>query len=156
MFVLRIGHGEISFTSEYSRELNEVTGVHEQLIIAKLLHEEHATILRTRGPYNSAFKRKADDGFSIDVPLTMWTMLLSGLIMVQVVTPDGRALACLDVRRGQKYACVHDSNRKNASELLVCVDSRGRGKKHLFSLKVENLEWRKVQGLFNMGDAEFM
>ena len=137
--------------------------MHEQLIIAKLLHEEHATILRTRGPYNSAFKRKVDDGFSIDVPLTMWTMLLSGLIMVQVVTPDGRALACLDVRRGQKYTCVvHDSNRKNASELLVCVDpvtshqGRGRGKKHLFSLKVEKLEWRKVQGLFNMGDAEFM
>ncbi|KAF8251680.1 hypothetical protein K440DRAFT_658355 [Wilcoxina mikolae CBS 423.85] len=143
-------------------ELRDITGVPEQLIIAKLLHEEPTTILHTRCPYNSAFKRSTDDGFSIDVPLTMWTMLLSGLIMVQVLTPQGRALACLDVRRGTKYTCViHDNNPTNAQDRLVCADlmtsqRRGMGKKHLFALQMKKIHWTKVQGLFNMQEAEFM
>lgn len=143
-------------------ELHDVTGIPEQLIIAKLLHEERTTILHTRGPYNFAFTRRSDDGFSIDVPLTMWTMLLSGLIMAQVMTPQGYALVCLDVRRGTKYSCVgHQVSSVDAKEKLVCLDpttsqKRGTGKHHLFSLQKKEIDWMSVQGLFNMPDAEFV
>ncbi|KAM5342126.1 hypothetical protein ACJ41O_015157 [Fusarium nematophilum] len=83
-------------------ELSSVTGVNEQLILAKLIQDESISTLETRGPYNTVFNRRSEDGFSIDRPLSTWTMLLSGLIMIEVESPRGRGLVCLDLRRGTK------------------------------------------------------
>ncbi|KAK4149526.1 hypothetical protein C8A00DRAFT_37878 [Chaetomidium leptoderma] len=58
-------------------ELSSVTGMHAQLSIAYLLECEETSFLETRGPFHVAFRRKGDDGFSIDEPLTMWTLLCS-------------------------------------------------------------------------------
>ncbi|KAM3064784.1 hypothetical protein ACMFMG_008735 [Clarireedia jacksonii] len=94
-------------------ELHSVTGINDQLILAKLLYDEPKTILQTRGPYNCVFTRKADsgDGFSIDRPLSMRTMLLSGLIMIQVQAAyHGEFLVCLDIRTGKDYNIVLQSN----------------------------------------------
>lgn len=153
-------------------ELQAVTGINAQLILAKLLHDESTTILNTRGPFNSAFTRKADDGFSIDVPLTMWTMLLSGLIMLKVASLQGHALVCLDARRGTKYICIGHKNpnpSKNKNDLpLVCLGlsrpSPGKSnpsqrqipEKRRFPLKKSELEWKRVLGLYSNRDSEFI
>lgn len=73
-------------------ELSSVTGIDEQLILAKLLQDESISALQTRGLYNTVFNRKSEDGFSIDRPLSTWTMLLSRLIMIEVDTVRGRGL----------------------------------------------------------------
>ncbi|TGZ79160.1 hypothetical protein EX30DRAFT_365477 [Ascodesmis nigricans] len=141
-------------------ELHAVTGVHEQLIIAKLLHEESTSILQTRGPHNFPFRRTADTGFSIDVPITMWTMCLSGLIVIQVVTPEGNdALACLDVRRGTEYAVfVHDYNSVMSRTQLACLEliekKQDTKTQYRIRLTKQDLQWTRVKGLFTMPEHE--
>ncbi|KAI5836795.1 hypothetical protein DFP73DRAFT_589437 [Morchella snyderi] len=101
-------------------ELQTVTGIHDQLIMAKILHDERGTILNTRGPYNSVFQRRSEDGsgFSIDRPLTTRTLLLSGLTMLKVVTPQGHALVCLDARRGTDLRVV---THRGIEELMLIL-----------------------------------
>jgi hypothetical protein len=137
-------------------ELHSVTGIDEPLILARLLQDEQTTILNTRGPYNATFKRKADDGFSIDAPLTMWTMLMSGLIMVQVKSSQGPALVCLDVRRGTKFVTVARSDMIKAKqdELLVCMDMERPGE--LLPLKLVKLDWSGMVGIYNNTKAKFI
>ncbi|KDN65668.1 putative conserved hypothetical protein [Colletotrichum sublineola] len=81
-------------------ELQSITRIDAQLIIAKLLHDERrGSVLNIRGPYNSAFLRRSTEGFAIDEPISSSTLLLSGLTMLKVVTAKGHALVCPDFRR---------------------------------------------------------
>ncbi|KAJ6257336.1 hypothetical protein Dda_8225 [Drechslerella dactyloides] len=100
-------------------ELQAVTGINEQLIMAKLLHDECGGrgVLTTRGPYNSIFLKRSDDGFSIDRPLRTRTMLLSGLTLLKIVTPRGHALVCLDARRGTRLRVVGHQGLQNREYL---------------------------------------
>jgi hypothetical protein len=86
-------------------ELSSVTGIHEQLIMAYLLQNE-TSFLQTRGPFNAVFRHRSDDGFSIDRPLSLWTLLLSGLIMVEGRSLKGMELVCLDLRRSTPFDSV--------------------------------------------------
>jgi hypothetical protein len=114
-------HGHVRCRSV--TELHSVTHIPVKFILRKLLDAEGTSILDTKGPFNAAFSRRYDTGFSIDRPLTMWTMLLSGLIMVKVDTDQGPALVCLDVNRGTKYVSVghHDSMRSKNKERAACL-----------------------------------
>lgn len=47
---------------------------------AYLLQDESNSFLQTCGPFNAAFRRRSEDGFSINMPITMRTMLMCGLI----------------------------------------------------------------------------
>ena len=87
-------------------ELSSVTGIHEQLIVAYLLQHEETSFLETRGPFNAVFRRRSEDGFSIDRPLSLWTLLLSGLIMIEGRSLKGLELVCLDLRRGTHFDSV--------------------------------------------------
>ncbi|KAK1832648.1 hypothetical protein QBC39DRAFT_347839 [Podospora conica] len=91
-------------------ELSSVTGIHEQLIMAYLLQTETTSFLTTRGPFNSVFRRRSDDGFSIDRPLSLWTLLISGILMIEVDSIFGRGLVGLDLRRGQVLGAVPDTS----------------------------------------------
>jgi hypothetical protein len=148
-------------------ELQSVTGINDQLIMAKLLHDERGTILNTRGPYNSVFQRKSEDGsgFSIDRPLNTRTLLLSGLTLMKVMTAQGHALVCLDARRGTDLAVVEHRglDRKNH---LVC-ENINRPRSHTskqsrslqsvrLPLAKSPLRWKKVQGVYNILDAVFV
>ncbi|KAI1503005.1 hypothetical protein F5X99DRAFT_377307 [Biscogniauxia marginata] len=106
-------------------ELKSVTGIDGQLIIARLLLDEAKTQLQTRGPYNCVFNRRTEstDAFSIDEPLGIRTMLLSGLIMVQVHAPyHGEFLVCLDSRRGTEYEVVMQSKSPVEEEEYIVSD----------------------------------
>ncbi|KAG8161425.1 hypothetical protein KVR01_008412 [Diaporthe batatas] len=74
-------------------ELQSITGIDGQIIIAKLLHDERrGSVLNICGPYNSAFLRRANEGFSIDEPIDSSTLFNSGLLMLRVATARGHAL----------------------------------------------------------------
>lgn len=148
-------------------ELNAISGINEQFIMAKLLHDERGgSELKTRGPYNKAFlQRDSADGFSIDCPLQMKTLLLSGLIMLKVVTPRGHALVCLDARRGTELKVVeHQGNQ--SQEHLICEDihklqdRRGQkkteDKSRLQLMTSRELKWKRVQGVYSDMNAEFV
>ncbi|KAL1840787.1 hypothetical protein VTJ49DRAFT_7742 [Mycothermus thermophilus] len=160
-------HGRVKCRSV--SELHAVTGIHEQLILAKLLHDEHGSILRTRGPFNAAFLNKSDAGFSIDVPLKNKTMLLSGLVLIKVEIALGYALVCLDVRRGTELRTVNHREVNSNTPRLICprMDrlapaalSKAHGEEPSrqlrFPLKMGALEWRRVEGIYNVLDAEFI
>jgi hypothetical protein len=141
-------------------ELHSVTRIDEQLILAKLLHDEDTSILKTRGPYNCPFLRKSEDGFSIDKPLSMWTMLLSGLIMVQVQTPRGPALVCLDVRKGTSGVIEEENMPTEEQEYIYCdtleSQDKKRGAERRLRLKYGCLGWHRVDGLYSIHDSVFV
>jgi hypothetical protein len=103
-------------------EIYSITGISPQHIIAKLLHDDcEESVLQTRGPYNSVFRNRQTEGFSIDVAIRQSTLLLSGLTMLKVVTAKGHALVCLDSRRKTELqAIVHRPRAQK--EYLFCED----------------------------------
>ncbi|KAI0413324.1 hypothetical protein F5X98DRAFT_390954 [Xylaria grammica] len=135
-------------------ELSSITGYSDQLILAKLLHDEKESILVTRGPYNSVFERRAErngDGFSIDLPVKTRTLLLSGLTMLKVQTPLGYGLVCLDARRGRHYSVVchrasNSNKRKGSGAAVVTLPMKWS----------KELEWRRVEGVYSELDAAFV
>ncbi|KAK4204823.1 hypothetical protein QBC40DRAFT_164201 [Triangularia verruculosa] len=149
-------------------ELHAISGIDEQCIMAKLLHDERGgSVLTTRGPYNKAFlNQSSGDGFSIDCPLHMKTLLLSGLIMLKVVTPRGHALVCLDARRGSELMIVeHQGNQ--AQEHLICEDINRLQEQHGRRMKApdgirlqlavsKSAKWNRVQGVYKDMQAEFV
>jgi len=150
-------------------ELRAVTGINDQLIIAKILHDESESVLKTRGPYNAVFLRKTEDGlsgFSIDVPINNKTLLLSGLSMLKVETPLGHALVCLDTRKGTELSVVEHREVGTKTERLMCQNidrlaqaAMSNGKRHVqlkLPLKTGELEWRKVEGVYNFLEVVFV
>ncbi|KAK0715384.1 hypothetical protein B0H67DRAFT_580601 [Lasiosphaeris hirsuta] len=154
-------------------ELEAVTGIRAQLIIAKLLHDESGGgILVTRGPYNSIFRKRSaegGEGFAIDRPISTTTMLMSGLTPLQVVTPRGQALVCLDARRGTGLRLVgHQANA--ADQYLVCEDvnrlrklakeGSNAGEKgkcmRLQLLLSKELKWKRVLGIYDAQNVVFV
>ncbi|KAM4064482.1 hypothetical protein HRG_005152 [Hirsutella rhossiliensis] len=151
-------------------ELEAVTGIRDQMIIAKLLHDESGGgILVTRGPYNSVFLRRSNEGFSIDRPISTTTMLMSGLMPLKVVTPRGQALVCLDSRRGTRLRIVgHQASPED--QYLVCEDvsrlqklamegtsAREKGKcVRLQLLLSKELRWKRVLGVYDAGNVAFV
>lgn len=109
-------------------------------ILVKLLGDELFSFLETRGPYDAVFRRRPqDDGLSIDRPLTMWTMLCSGLIIVEVEVARGRGLVCLDLRRGTLLETIKRLGEQNDEEPIYIHSSQllheegqrsGRGPKY--------------------------
>ncbi|KAL6365363.1 hypothetical protein LRP88_01353 [Fusarium phalaenopsidis] len=144
-------------------ELSSVTGIDDQLILARLLQQESGTPLQTRGPFNTVFSRKASggDGFSIDQPLSIRTMLLSGLIMIQVqAIYHGKFLVCLDLRRGTEFNVVLQTRESvvDEEECIVSdrlVDEHSLGTEHRIILKKAKASWSRVVGVYGQNDAWF-
>lgn len=165
------------------KDVHEVTRIDPQMILMNLLHGERDNILRTRGPFNGMFGRKADgpDGFSIDEPVKLSTMLASGFIVLKVINEKGEHLICEDVRKGsagtsisrdefEKFlACMDvgrdaigdssddeeekEGERKNEKGAVVKVRRKEESEKVL-KLKVEEFRWSKVLGLY-IRDSKF-
>lgn len=157
-------------------ELAATTSVDDQVIIARLLHDDCGDgILQTSGPFNSVFRRQTGEGqgFSIDRPIHLATLTLSGLTLLKVVTPRGNAVVCLDHRRGTDLATVLHQGGQD-KQRLVCDDVSQRikdngGTMHwkdwlgprqtkLHLTKAEHFKWKRVQGLydFEKEDVVFM
>jgi hypothetical protein len=159
-------------------DVNEVTKIDPQMILMNLLHGECDNILKTRGPFNGMFGRQAEgpDGFSIDVPVKLSTMLASGFIMLKVINEKGEHLICEDVRKGSSglsvtrneadtFLMVRDVGKDmldegsdegvDKSESEQVKSRRPVNEEKVLKLRVvENFRWVKVLGLY-IRDSKF-
>ncbi|KAF2204159.1 hypothetical protein GQ43DRAFT_460999 [Delitschia confertaspora ATCC 74209] len=105
-------------------DLSYVTGLDPQVILSYLLQEERRNILLTRGPYNGMFTSKTEnDGFAIDEPPHLSTMLHSGFVLLKVANEKGEHLVCMDVRKGAGAAnCL-----KGMTESFLARKDIGKG-----------------------------
>jgi hypothetical protein len=152
-------------------DLADVTGMDKQTILAKLLSNEMNTTLITKGPYNGMFKRKSEsssEGFSIDEPVKLSTMLASGFIILKVISNNGEHLICLDARKKTKVDWAH--KKANSMSYLCCLDMPSndgdewsfqkenkpstKGPKHVFYLREAAIGWHRLIGLYT-ADAVF-
>ena len=143
---------------------HSISGVDDQLILVELLPDESDSYLQTRGPYNSVFKRKSSgaNGFSIDRPMSLRTLLLSGLIMILIQAHHGKFLACLNLCKGTDYNIVlHENRSTNKKELIVSDsllsgDTQQRTAHHRIPLKVtEETTWGRIVGVYGQSECLF-
>ncbi|KAK3949798.1 hypothetical protein QBC32DRAFT_377923 [Pseudoneurospora amorphoporcata] len=148
-------------------ELSSVTGIPDRLILAKLLQDESLSRLDTRGPFNAVFHRQSNNGFSIDRPIGMWTMLLSGLIMIEVESVGGKALVCLDLRRGTRIAMIGNTADFQCEEKKSYIHCKmipgrkelaGEGHEHPNKLPLNSgaIQWMRSLGFYSNKDAVFV
>jgi hypothetical protein len=159
-------HGRV--VCESVTDLADVTGVDKQMILMKLLHNEKAIALITKGPYNGMFDRKSEatsEGFAIDEPVQLSTMLASGFIILKVISYHGEHLICLDARK-RSVLDYADSEASLSMDYLSCLElSNGEEEESMdrkpsktsntvLYLSRNSMGWHKMVGLF-VGDAVF-
>lgn len=138
-------------------ELSSVTGIDEQLVMAYLLHMGTTNVLTTRGPYNSVFGSRSDDGFSIDRPLSLWTMLFSGIWVIEVESLHGKGLVCLDLPHLQGVRAVPGQAGNTPTEGLICSRLREQvvnPQTGLLQIPLERGVFEKYRTIGVYGDAE--
>jgi hypothetical protein len=111
-------HGHVVCRS--IEELCEVSHVDAQTVLSYLLLHESKSILRTRGPYNGLFRRKAspgEAGFSINRPIHISTIMASGFVPLKILNIDGEHIIFLDVRKGRDSV-----SPMNISNRIACMD----------------------------------
>ncbi|TLD33676.1 hypothetical protein PspLS_00921 [Pyricularia sp. CBS 133598] len=78
-------------------ELRRVTGLKSQDVLFFLLSWKRAYRLETKGPYNRPFRLKRSEGFSIDIPIQLETLLACGVVPLKVSGVEGSLLVFLDL-----------------------------------------------------------
>ncbi|KAI9709904.1 MAG: hypothetical protein M1820_002981 [Bogoriella megaspora] len=117
-------HGKVVCKSV--SDVRDVSGIDAQMILMKLLHGERENILTTRGPYNGMFTRRSKglDGFSINTPVKLSTMLASGFIVFKIADENGEHLICGDVRKGTEVGEFEaDSREKSLGYKNLDIDA---------------------------------
>ncbi|MBE3041322.1 hypothetical protein IMZ48_01800, partial [Candidatus Bathyarchaeota archaeon] len=141
-------------------EVQSVTGMDPQTLMAILLRLESRVLLKTRGPFNTLFARKAEDGFSIDVPLLTSTVVDGGHIFVRVDSMSGPALVGLRAKNWGSYESISPKDYSPNGEGFVCRDFldagwyRGHGEGEekalpLYTICTNELHWYRVRGVFS-------
>jgi hypothetical protein len=145
-------------------DLADVTRINEQKILMKLLHNERSLNLLTRGPYNGMFTKQSEspsEGFSIDEPVKLSTMLKSGFIILKVISHQGEHIVCLDARK-KSYLDFADSDTTERTYLSclempipeVTTGRKERKTPNVFYLQQNDIGWNKLVGLF-VGEVVF-
>lgn len=155
-------------------EIHSIPGISPEHIIAKLLHDDcDESVLQTRGPYNSVFRNRQTEGFSIDMAIRQSTLLLSELTMLKVVTAKGSALVCLGSRRKTEFRAILHRPRTQ-TEYLLCEDiiqaqDRDQAEKEsdqgregssqaklppvkLRLSRAKAVKWKRIQGIYGPRD----
>ncbi|KAJ8119757.1 hypothetical protein ONZ43_g3364 [Nemania bipapillata] len=101
------------------KDLAESSGIDPQMILLYLLHNEHKNTLALSGPFTGVFKRvlTEGDGFVIDVPTQLSTLLAGGLLVFKVLNEKGEHLICIDIRQGSRSIA-----RKGKANYNACMD----------------------------------
>ena len=122
---------------ESIKEIAEVTDIDAQMISTNFTHNERYPTRIHKGPCNGIFGRRAgsrNEGFSIDVPIRLTTMLASGIPILKVLSRKGERLICLDVRKGSDWD-IGAAIRHHYVEYLTCTDLEEEDE-----VKIESLE----------------
>jgi hypothetical protein len=187
-------HGHVKCRSV--SDLSEVSGIDSQIILLFLLRNEWTNLLVTDGPYNGMFDRTLErrgvkqerdekkdknkgpaaivsQGFSIDEPSHVHTLLASGIAVLKVRDGSGEHLVCIDGRKGFWDMSQSGAQGKwmtcpnfNSEQLETIFDEHTRGsgehdehKRGNIQLGVHMLErvefrWAKVLGVYTK-DSKF-
>jgi hypothetical protein len=138
-------------------EVVSVTRMHPQDLIAILLRMESRNVLHTRGPFNTLFSRKAEDGFSIDIPLLTTTVIDGGYIFIRVDSMAGPALVALTTSNSETYRSISQKDDLEDGEGFVCrdlidaTDLEVRGHDMplpFYAISTTDLSWNRVRGIF--------
>jgi hypothetical protein len=130
------------------RELSRLTGVNEQVIMMYLLRNDHKRFYTT-GEYNSLFLRTAlesADGFAIDYPLKLPTLLACGFLVFMVASEDGVHLICIGGKK--RNESIHCGSK---TKVLVCRAPRLVGQENKtveLYFKEELFSWERSFGLY--------
>ena len=137
-------------------EVTAVTGMDPQTILAILLRQEQRVGLQMRGPFGAVFEKRAADGFSIDVPMRTSTLVDGGLILVKVESVLGPALVTIRSQLWTAYNSVSAKDDNTSQKALICRDygeptswGTGDNKLDLYTLCCEDLQWLRVEGIFD-------
>lgn len=153
-------------------QLSSASGIHPQVILNYLLHNEESTILWTIAPFNGQFRKNTSGiGFSIDVKQSVRSLILSGLVLVKVATMEGPVLMCLRIPRETHFVGLLPSSRapgrtesKHDEKQMMCFDipQLNRDQWHReaeirgsLDLKIQRkrLDWFRILGVFNNLDS---
>ncbi|KAL6699994.1 hypothetical protein J3F84DRAFT_404920 [Trichoderma pleuroticola] len=137
-------------------EVNSVTGMDPQTLMAILLRLESRVILKTCGPFNTLFSKKAEDGFSIDVPPLTNTVIDGGYIFIRVDSMSGPALVSLRANSRGLYNSIIPKDSCVEEETYTCQDFEDfshyvidEEPLPLYPLCTNELRWYKVRGVFS-------
>ncbi|KAI1777340.1 hypothetical protein F4818DRAFT_409992 [Hypoxylon cercidicola] len=106
-------------------EVVAVTGVHPQVLLAILLRLDNRMHLRTRGPFNTLFRRKSPDaqgGLSIDVPIKTATAIEGGFIPIKVLSDWGTGLVFINTHSWASYNSITDSGTYGGHAICPDID----------------------------------
>ncbi|KAI6083254.1 hypothetical protein F4821DRAFT_245258 [Hypoxylon rubiginosum] len=107
-------------------EVVSVTGIDAQVLLAILLRLDNRMHLRTRGPFNTLFRRKSPDalgGFSIDVPIKTATAIEGGFIPIKVLSDWGTGLVFINTHSWVSYNGITDSSPYNGHAICPDIDN---------------------------------
>jgi hypothetical protein len=172
-------HGHVKCQSV--SDLSEVSGIDPQIILLFLLRNEWNNLLVTDGPYNGMFRRTLErrgkktrqndagttvimrQGFSIDEPLHVYTMLASGIVPLKVRDGHGEHLICIDGRKGGwdmansgkslNWMTCPNFNSEDL-ENMYDGDAKASGERTVHMLERVKFEWARVLGVY-VKDAYF-
>jgi len=159
------------------QELCRVTGVDEQVIMMYLLRNDHKQFYTT-GEYNSLFRRRTQgrskesntrpskndtvqlkndleslDGFAIDCPLKLSTLLACGFLVFMVGSEDGVHLICIGGKKWNESVQCDISTK-----ILVCKAPRLTGQRKTgvrLYFKEEDFQWERSYGLYANANMYF-
>ncbi|XXG95652.1 hypothetical protein Hte_001921 [Hypoxylon texense] len=106
-------------------EVVAVTGVHPQVLLAILLRLDNRMHLRTRGPFNTLFRRKSPDasgGLSIDIPIKTATAIEGGFIPIKVLSDWGTGLVFINTHSWAPYNSITDSGSYGGHAICPDID----------------------------------
>lgn len=133
-------------------EVHSVTRIEPQQLLSVLLWFEGRMNNTKRGPFHTSFVRKAEDGFSIDIPLLNSTMMEAGIIFIKVETNTGPALVSIAARRWSGYDTVTPLGGTEGEDRIVCRDFIEPGswqdKLNMYQLCLNTVYWYRVYGVF--------
>ena len=145
-------HGRIVCRSV--SELAAVTKINPQYILYKLLVSEKNLMLKTRGPYNSMFKQRSEDGFAIDVSCNTTTLFASGFVLFQGLGEYNWHIICLDARGGEELLTQQHDHWDQCHGVSLPADGSNLGKKAVLKLSETQFQGEKILGLF-VADMKF-
>lgn len=152
-------------------EVQAVTKIDPQVLLAVLLRYETRVLLNMRGPFHGLFFRRSNDGFSIDVPARTETAITGGHIFIKVDSINGPALVGISAKNWELYTYIKPKDIKEGGAGRICrdfldpnnyrlpVEKGEKAKNHsgegdlseplpIYPLCSNELEWYRVQGVF--------
>ncbi|KXX72917.1 hypothetical protein MMYC01_210649 [Madurella mycetomatis] len=151
------------------KELRTASGLEGQEVLFYLLSSQKDNPLTTKGPFNKPFRRRDREGFSIDIPVELETLMASGIVLLKVTGVYAPALILLDLIPGPDTAeslvltaATHSMGTEQmdyrglyTKELACCLDIQSWEDKDARLARVSHFSWRKIVGLYNRKGRKF-